>query len=164
MLVSNDIGIDLGTASILVYIKGKGVVLKLSLIHISSIRIGIQQRRAISIAPELLKRFMEEYPDVEIIFRDGNQEELAAMYREGTVDFVVTMYRDELADVTYRELAKEQVLVALPADHPANAYAYQAVSYTHLDVYKRQAWYGHLLHCELPGNQKPRRASFHKPV
>ena len=28
MLVSNDIGIDLGTASILVYIKGKGVVLK----------------------------------------------------------------------------------------------------------------------------------------
>ena len=25
---SNDIGIDLGTASILVYIKGKGVVLK----------------------------------------------------------------------------------------------------------------------------------------
>ena len=29
-----------------------------------SIRIGIQQRRAISIAPELLKRFMEEYPDV----------------------------------------------------------------------------------------------------
>ena len=61
-----------------------------------SIRIGIQQRRAISIAPELLKRFMEEYPDVEIIFRDGNQEELAAMYREGTVDFVVTMYRDEL--------------------------------------------------------------------
>ena len=28
MLVSNDIGIDLGTASILVYIRGKGVVLK----------------------------------------------------------------------------------------------------------------------------------------
>ena len=26
--MSNDIGIDLGTASILVYIKGKGVVLK----------------------------------------------------------------------------------------------------------------------------------------
>ena len=28
MVMSNDIGIDLGTASILVYIKGKGVVLK----------------------------------------------------------------------------------------------------------------------------------------
>lgn len=27
-MVSTDIGIDLGTASILVYIKGKGVVLK----------------------------------------------------------------------------------------------------------------------------------------
>ena len=28
MMMSNDIGIDLGTASILVYIKGKGIVLK----------------------------------------------------------------------------------------------------------------------------------------
>ena len=28
LMMSNDIGIDLGTASILVYIKGKGVVLK----------------------------------------------------------------------------------------------------------------------------------------
>ena len=36
-----------------------------------SIRIGIQQRRAISIAPELLKRFMEEYPDVEFFFIAG---------------------------------------------------------------------------------------------
>ena len=27
-LISNDIGIDLGTSSILVYIKGRGVVLK----------------------------------------------------------------------------------------------------------------------------------------
>ena len=28
-MVSTDIGIDLGTASILVYVKGKGVVLRL---------------------------------------------------------------------------------------------------------------------------------------
>ena len=36
-MFSKDIGIDLGTASILVYVKGKGVVLRepLSLIHIS---------------------------------------------------------------------------------------------------------------------------------
>ena len=34
MFKSMDIGIDLGTANILVYVKGKGVVLKLSLIHI----------------------------------------------------------------------------------------------------------------------------------
>ena len=30
-----DIGIDLGTANTLVYVKGKGIVLDLSLIHIS---------------------------------------------------------------------------------------------------------------------------------
>ena len=38
-----------------------------------AIRVGIQQRRAISIVPEVLQRFMEKYPDVEVIFRDGNQ-------------------------------------------------------------------------------------------
>ena len=32
--MSTDIGIDLGTANTLVYIKGKGIVLNLSLIHI----------------------------------------------------------------------------------------------------------------------------------
>jgi hypothetical protein len=31
---SNDIGIDLGTANTLVYVKDKGIVLRLSLIHI----------------------------------------------------------------------------------------------------------------------------------
>ena len=38
-MVSTDIGIDLGTASILVYIKGKGVVLKEpSVVHLTAIQ------------------------------------------------------------------------------------------------------------------------------
>ena len=38
MMMSNDIGIDLGTASILVYIKGKGVVLKEPSVVVLTIR------------------------------------------------------------------------------------------------------------------------------
>ena len=33
-MLGKDIGIDLGTASVLIYVRGKGIVLRLSLIHI----------------------------------------------------------------------------------------------------------------------------------
>ena len=48
MLMSNDIGIDLGTASILVYIKGKGVVLK----EPSVVAIDRDSRRIITFGEE----------------------------------------------------------------------------------------------------------------
>ena len=52
------------------------------------------------------------------------------------MDFVVTMYRDVTGRCNLPGTAKEQVLVALPADHPANAYAYQedGDDYLHLDM------------------------------
>ena len=56
-----------------------------------AIRVGIQQRRAISIVPEVLQRFMEKYPDVEVIFRDGNQAELMKMFQEGSVDYMISV-------------------------------------------------------------------------
>lgn len=101
-----------------------------------AIRIGIQQRRAISIVPTVLKQFMTEYPDVEVVFRDGTQDELVEMYRKGTVDFLVSVFRDELSDACYREIAQEQVLLALPKEHPANAYAYDKPgdAYPHMDM------------------------------
>jgi len=66
-----------------------------------AIRVGIQQRRAISIVPEALQRFMEKYPDVDVIFRDGNLGDLTRMYREGSVDFMVSIFRDELPDAVW---------------------------------------------------------------
>ena len=89
-----------------------------------AIRVGIQQRRAISIVPEALQRFMEKYPDVDVIFRDGNLGDLTCMYREGSVDFMVSIFRDELPDAVCQEIAKEPVLLALPDTHPAVSYAY----------------------------------------
>ena len=48
MVMSNDIGIDLGTASILVYIKGKGVVLKEpSVVIVTAVRLWPLVRRRV---------------------------------------------------------------------------------------------------------------------
>lgn len=101
-----------------------------------AIRVGIQQRRAISVVPEALRRFMERYPDVDVIFRDGTLGDLTRMYREGNVDFMISIFRDELPDAVYQEIAMEQVLVALPDTHPAIQYAYSVEGdrFLHLDM------------------------------
>lgn len=101
-----------------------------------AIRIGIQQRRAISMVPDLLRRFKECYPDVELIFRDGIVEDLNRMIRENSVDFMLSSFRDEFSDITYREIAKEPVLLALPDMHPAIQYAYpvEGDAFWHLDL------------------------------
>ena len=99
-----------------------------------AIRVGIQQRRAISIVPEVLQRFMEKYPDVEVIFRDGNQAELMKMFQEGSVDYMISVCSEEITDVVRTEIARERVLLALPEHHPAIAHAYQVGNepYPHL--------------------------------
>lgn len=102
----------------------------------ATIRVGIQQRRAISIVPEVLRRFMERYPDVDVIFRDGTIGDLTRMYREGAVDFMISIFRDELPDAVYKEIAREQVLLALSDTHPAIQYAYavEGDKFLHLDM------------------------------
>ena len=101
-----------------------------------TIRVGIQQRRAISIVPETLQRFMEKHPDVEVIFRDGNESELMRMFRDGSVDYLIAICREEILDVVRREIARERVLLALPDKHPAVQFAYPVGNdpFLHLDM------------------------------
>lgn len=101
------------------------------------IRVGIQQRRAISVVPETLRRFLAIYPNVEVVFRDGGQSNLVQMYREGAVDFILTIYQDDLPDAEYRDVAREQVLVALSDQHPAASHAFsvEGETFPHLDMH-----------------------------
>ena len=101
-----------------------------------AIRIGIQQRRAISMVPEVLARFKERYPDVELVFRDVVVEDLKRMFKENAVDFMVSNFLEELPDTVYHEIVKEPVLLALPDTHPAIRYAYpvEGDTFWHLDL------------------------------
>lgn len=100
------------------------------------IRVGIQQRRAISMVPEVLARFKERYPDVELVFRDLIVEDLKQMFKENAVDFMVSNFLEELPDTVYQEIAKEPVLLALPDTHPAIWYAYpvEGDAFLHLNL------------------------------
>lgn len=101
-----------------------------------AIRVGIQQRRAISMVPEVLARFKERYPDVELVFRDAVVANLNQMFKENAVDFMVSNFLDELPDTVYQEIVKEPVLLVLPETHPAIQYAYSVDgdAFPHLDL------------------------------
>ena len=100
------------------------------------IRVGIQQRRAISMVPEVLARFKERYPDVELVFRDLIVEDLKQMFKENAVDFMISNFLEDIPDTVYHEIAKEPVLLALPDTHPAIQYAYpvEGDAFRHLDL------------------------------
>ncbi len=100
------------------------------------IRIGIQQRRAISMVPEVLARFKERFPDVELVFHDLVVADLKQMFKENAIDFMVSNFLEELPDTVYHEIAKEPVLLALPDTHPAIQYAYsvEGDAFLHLNL------------------------------
>ena len=100
------------------------------------IRICIQQRRAISMVPEVLARFKERYPDVELVFHDLVVADLKQMFKENAIDFMVSNFLEELPDTVYHEIAKEPVLLALPDTHPAIQYAYsvEGDAFLHLNL------------------------------
>ena len=100
------------------------------------IRVGIQQRRAISMVPEVLARFKERYPDVELVFHDLIVADLKQMFKENAVDFMISNFLEELPNTVYQEIAKEPVLLALPDTHPAIQYAYsvEGEAFLHLNL------------------------------
>ena len=110
-MVGSDIGIDLGTASILVYIKGKGVVLKEpSVVAVSYTHLDVYKRQTrLYEACDILATQMKRGDDV---------PEYSKM------DAIMGIVQDETGDFIVNE--KDKVVNLTP------------VSYTHLDVYKRQ--------------------------
>ena len=86
--------------------------------------------------PEVLARFKERYPDVELVFHDLVVEDLKQMFKENAVDFMISSFLEELPDTVYQEIAKEPVLLALPDTHPAIWYAYpvEGDAFLHLDL------------------------------
>lgn len=100
-----------------------------------SLRVGIQHRRAISIAPYLMVHFLKEYPDINLIIKEGVYDELVQMYQTNAIDFLIYTCADELPDTTYVDLGEEHVLLVLPEHHPANASTWwkEGEHFPHLD-------------------------------
>ena len=90
-----------------------------------TVRIGIQQRRAISVVPWLMARLTEDFPNLHVVFKDGTFAELNKLLEQHQVDYVLFSMDEAIPDTEVVILREEPILVALPAKHPCNALAKQ---------------------------------------
>lgn len=66
----------------------------------------------------LLPEFAERYPDVDLHVREGTTEELVEHVLEGLMDVAVVSLPVEGAGLVMRELFRDPLYLAVPADHP----------------------------------------------
>lgn len=85
--------------------------------HKKILRVGIQQRRAVFLAPLLLPMFLQEHPDVDLIIKEGDYDSLIKMFAQQQIDVLLNVY-EELPDAEVRELMEEPILIAIPDEHP----------------------------------------------
>ena len=88
-----------------------------------TVRIGVQQRRAISAVPWLMARLSKELPNLHVVFKDGTFKELNKLLEQHQVDYILYTMDEPVADADYVVLKNEPILAALPHNHPCNACA-----------------------------------------
>ncbi len=104
-LFSNDIGIDLGTANTLVYVKDRGIVLR----EPSVVAIQKGTKRILAVGEEA-KRMLGRTP--------GNIEAIRPMKSGVIADFDITeaMIRYFIRKVHHHKLVKPRVIIAVPSN------------------------------------------------
>ena len=86
--------------------------------HRTQLRIGIQQRRAITVIPKFLPRLKQTLPEVEAVFRDEVYAELTRLFEQRQLDYLLYTLEAPVAGAEYTVLRQEPVLAAIPRDNP----------------------------------------------
>jgi len=83
-----------------------------------TVRIGIQERRAISAISWLLSKLNEQLPGVNVVFQDGNYSELIKPFEQHHLDYLFYTLEEPIPGTEYVVLKEEPILVAVPKGHP----------------------------------------------
>lgn len=65
--------------------------------------------------PDLIKAFKVQYPNITIIFKEGNYDQITDMLLDGTIDVGINVYAE--APVSFIPLMEDSMLVVMPQDH-----------------------------------------------
>lgn len=81
--------------------------------------VGIQRRRCPYLAVQIILKFAEMHPDIELIFKDNDHDILQEMFLNGDVDLLL---HNNIGDMRFAEseiLMQEKILLAIPYSDPA---------------------------------------------
>lgn len=103
------------------------------------VRIGIAQRRGIWFLPAVLSVYEREWPQVDVVIREGNLADLTIMLKNRELDLVVLSQSDVTSEMEAVPLGMEDFLLILPGDHPLNekAVPVEGSKFDFLDPHQR---------------------------
>lgn len=84
------------------------------------IRLGIQLRRESWLLPPVLAEFQKEFPDIEVVIREGTMHELRELLEAYELDLVLMNEAALWKEMEYQILFEEELLIAVPQIHPLN--------------------------------------------
>lgn len=82
------------------------------------LKIGVAPFRSTYVIPKILPLFHERFPGIEVILYEGTSTELVDFGLKGTTDISLMMMPIPEDLFSYVTIAKEEILLALPANHP----------------------------------------------
>ncbi|MEA4934306.1 MAG: LysR family transcriptional regulator [Lawsonibacter sp.] len=87
------------------------------------LRLGVQQRRAPYFLTQVLVRFKQEYPKVQVIIKDNVHAPLLQLFHNNEIDLLICSKDGDLTNCEEHLIYTERLLVVLPENHPACAAA-----------------------------------------
>lgn len=87
------------------------------------LRVGIPIRRSPYLIPSVLKIFRSDYPDVELIFHEGNQRAMTELLNRDQLDLILCNLVDAQKGLEYIDLWQDPVIFLVPDSHPCCRHA-----------------------------------------
>lgn len=85
------------------------------------LRLGFMMHAAHSIIPALVRRYSEAKPDIHLILEESIPTDIDTMLIEGKLDIAVTFGSPYAPHLRTHRLARDQLCLIVPADHPLAA-------------------------------------------
>ena len=81
------------------------------------LHLGVSPWRGSILLPDVLPRFEEQYPDVQVVLHEAPVPELGALAEANVIDFCVMQPPGDLTELTYEPLMEEHIFLVGHRDH-----------------------------------------------
>lgn len=82
------------------------------------LHIGVSPWRGSILLPDILPRFEEQYPDVQVVLHEASVPELGELAAANVIDFCIMQIPNDLAELTYEPVMRERIFLVVHREHP----------------------------------------------
>lgn len=82
------------------------------------LRVGIPIRKSPHIVPMMLKRFKEEYPNIEVVIHEGAAGKLGTLLLKNEIDILICNRTVNASEFEYIPIYQDTLLLTVAEDHP----------------------------------------------